>query len=88
MVVKSGSDFKEFSTITLYFEVSPEEAKSASDQLYKENSEGFSCTYNKKTSIFTEVKHMKIYSKMYEPDQDVLKHVKICADNFGAGMDK
>ena len=56
MVVKSGTDFKEFSTITLYFDVSEEEAKSASDQLTKENSEGFSCTYNKKTKIFTEVK--------------------------------
>jgi len=49
MLVKSGVDFKEFSEVTLHFDVSEEEAAQAKEELMVD----YKCCYSKRTGIFT-----------------------------------
>ena len=59
-VVKSGSDFKDFTHVTLYFDVSSEEASDAEIALMVDTKHRFKCAYNKETGIFTKIRRVQI----------------------------
>ena len=59
-VVKSGSDFKDFTHVTLYFDISSEEASDAEIALMLDAKHRYKCAYNKKTGIFTKIRRVQI----------------------------
>ena len=81
-MVKSGSDFKELSKVTMYFDVSQEEADGV------EGKEDVVNSYVPGTKILTQVEHITVRSKEQEPDPTMMEHCQMCANDFGAGMDR
>jgi 2',3'-cyclic-nucleotide 2'-phosphodiesterase (5'-nucleotidase family) len=57
-VVKSGSDFKDFTHVTLYFDVSSEEASEAELRLMVDSKYRYKCAYNPLTGIFTKIRRV------------------------------
>jgi 5'-nucleotidase len=54
-VVKAGTDFSQFSNITMYQNVSPEEAALQMKSLDEDKKEIVQYAYSERTKIFTEV---------------------------------
>lgn len=85
-VVKSGHDFHDFSYVTTYFDVSPEEFQQVKKE--RESWDGFELIYNEKKQIFFETRRIEIFSAKYAADPNMVKHNKRCYKDFDMGMDK
>ena len=70
-IVKSGQDFKEFSEVTLHFNVSEEEFTLAKQQLLPD----YDCSYSNKTGIFTQVLRIGVKKDQFQPDKALSKHI-------------
>jgi 5'-nucleotidase len=86
-LVKSGSDFEDFSNITLDFCLSREEARQKIEAIEQFGSELTKAFYSERSNILMTVERVRITSK-FERDPEVLTNIKAFADSFNVRMGK